>query len=195
MLGSSYKLKVAVTKKKKIANKVEKGARHQHSILITVIHLLHNNFLHPENLLLAMIADSRKEVRQLACKYICQARILEASTSLPLRKFHTPKINFKAKDYCELIDWDIIKLSVPPLLRDLSDQDVIQIIEEPLKSNILKEIKSYPCHTQAVERAVKLVTETSMLVTNAKKRDGVIFTTLYSRSKMPKFDTKKNVVV
>jgi hypothetical protein len=48
----------------------------------------------------------------------------------------------------------------------------------------------YPCHTQAVERCVKLVTEASSAVCGAKSRDGFIRVRLESREKMPYFNTK-----
>ena len=57
------------------------------------------------------------------------------------------------------------------------------------KDNSL-EIDDFPCHTQAVERCVKLVTEASQCVTNAASRDGLIRTRLKSRAGMLNFDQK-----
>ena len=50
----------------------------------------------------------------------------------------------------------------------------------------------YPCHTQAVERTVKLVTEASVSVIDASGRDGSIRNTISSRSKMSKFGSKRD---
>ena len=55
--------------------------------------------------------------------------------------------------------------------------------------NIIPEA-DIPCHTQALERHIKLVTEASAVVVGVKKRDGFIRTTLQSRKQMPKFETK-----
>ena len=50
-----------------------------------------------------------------------------------------------------------------------------------------------PCHTQAVERGMQLVTEASGLVSRERNRDGLIQTKVSSRNKNPKFETKKEV--
>ena len=53
----------------------------------------------------------------------------------------------------------------------------------------------YPCHTQAVERVIKLVTEAAAAVSGQERRDGYIRATLKSRIIMPVFETKKNFVL
>ena len=50
----------------------------------------------------------------------------------------------------------------------------------------------FPCHSQAVERAVQLVSEVSRLVCGYERREGIIKNKLMSRSEMPKIDTKKD---
>jgi len=52
-----------------------------------------------------------------------------------------------------------------------------------------------PCHTQAVERTVKLVTQASSKVYGHERRDGFIRATLASRATMPTFDTKSEFAV
>ena len=42
-----------------------------------------------------------------------------------------------------------------------------------------------PCHTQSVERYIKLVTEASSSVCDSRYRDGFILNTLNSRGAMP----------
>jgi hypothetical protein len=56
-------------------------------------------------------------------------------------------------------------------------------------------LKKLPCHTQAVERCVKLVTEASAAVCGTAARDGFIRVRNEARKKMPKFDTKNDFVV
>ena len=49
----------------------------------------------------------------------------------------------------------------------------------------------YPCHTQSVERGVKLVTEASAAVCGVNARDGFIRARLESRKVMPRFNTSR----
>ena len=53
-------------------------------------------FCHPENVLLAMIADEREHVRQLALHQILKAKQQHKTGT---RKFVIPTINFDAQDY------------------------------------------------------------------------------------------------
>lgn len=41
-----------------------------------------------------------------------------------IRIFKVPTINFDAEDYTELIDWKIPNLTVPPLLKNLSCENL-----------------------------------------------------------------------
>ena len=50
----------------------------------------------------------------------------------------------------------------------------------------------FPCHKQAAERTVKLVTEASKKVCGHNKRDGFIRSTLKSRKTMPEFRYKRH---
>ena len=48
----------------------------------------------------------------------------------------------------------------------------------------------YKCHTQAVERAVKLVTEAASSVVGEEARDGFIRQRINSRKEVGRFNTK-----
>ena len=48
----------------------------------------------------------------------------------------------------------------------------------------------FPCHTQAVERCVKLITQASATVCGQKARDGFIRSRLEGRRITPTFNTK-----
>lgn len=52
------------------------------------------------------------------------------------------------------------------------------------------EILRFPCHSQAIERCVKLVTEASSKVCGPEARDGFIRSQIVSRQALPKFNTK-----
>lgn len=77
-----------------------------------------------------------------------------------------------------------------PMLQNVSDDDLKLIINSD--SDIIRDIKKFPCHTQAVERCVKLVSEASVKVCGQESRDGYIKSTLLSRSIMPEFSKKSD---
>ncbi|KAK4874453.1 hypothetical protein RN001_013813 [Aquatica leii] len=97
-------------------------------------------FGHPENILLAMLADERKYVRKVGLRRILKCR--RRASNVP---------------------------------------DNISILK-------------LPCHTQAVERCIRLVTEASSSVCGNEARDGLIRAKLASRSELPKFETKKQFI-
>ncbi|XP_055922808.1 uncharacterized protein LOC129953593 [Eupeodes corollae] len=116
-------------------------------------------FCHPENILLAMLADSRSHVRELGLR-----RILKSRADIQ------------------------VKITEPPLTRKISDDDLRAMVQN-VPENI--ELSKYPCHTQAVERCIKLVTEASASVCGQESRDGFIKARISSRKLLPKFETKK----
>ena len=54
------------------------------------------------------------------------------------------------------------------------------------------DVAHYPCHTQAVERGVCLVSEASSQVTGQKARDGFIRQRIHARKELKRFATKKD---
>ena len=144
-------------------------------------------FGHPENVLLAMATDSRPHVRELALRRILKAKVSDKGKSV--RHFMVPQINFKAQDYTEVCNWSATKITCPPLLSGLTEEE----IKHHIKSKEIldtSQIVNLPCHTQAVERSVKLVTEAASKVCGSDSRDGFIRATLQSRAVMPSFGTK-----
>ena len=71
------------------------------------------------------------------------------------RKFIVLKINFGADCYWNLVDIDTTLITEPPLNTLVSDQDLQSAIDKALI------FPPYPCHSQAVERWVKEVTQAS----------------------------------
>lgn len=144
-------------------------------------------FCHPENMMLAMIMDERPHIREIGYRRILKSRN-EPSAKGYVRDFKIPSINFSANDYTELIDWSMCKLTPPPLLSKMPTE----YIDSLLKDKILPEFNylKFPCHTQSVERCVKLVTEAAEKVCGHENRDGYIRATLKSRQLMHKFGSK-----
>ncbi|RVE41638.1 hypothetical protein evm_013716 [Chilo suppressalis] len=106
-------------------------------------------FAHPEGILLAMITDDKKHVRKLVARRILKARSI-AQSPTP-RLFEVPLIDFNAYTYIDLINCQE-NLTEPPILKNLSDQEIQKIVESGGESEIL--FIRLPCHTQAVERAI-----------------------------------------
>lgn len=143
-------------------------------------------FAHPENILLAMLTDPQKHIRELAARRILKARTVPATK---LRCFQVPNLDFNASSYVELIDWQK-NITQPPILKSVSDEELQLFIAQKGEGELL--FLRLPSHTQAVERAVKTVTEAASILCNKSAREGFIKSQIESRKDMPKFDSKKD---
>ena len=113
-----------------------------------------------------------------------ESSTLESSRKDVVRQFKVPKSNVKATHFYELTNLDSIKdISQPPAVMDLD----AQMLTKPL-------VLQHPCHNQAVERHVKLVTEAALVVTRFEKQDGMIRQKIQSGLLMSKFDSKQQFV-
>ena len=77
------------------------------------------------------------------------------SDSIKVRKFKIPSLNFDADDYHSLVNWQQLPRTEPPMLKDISDDEVDNAIQIPQKWTLA----DFPCHTQSVERHLKMATE------------------------------------
>lgn len=143
-------------------------------------------FCHPENILAAMIADNKDETRELGWRRIKKTR--QKNKQKSVRCFKVPPINFDATDYTDLIDWQLSHISEPPLTRNITDED----IEHHIINRSKMTFEAFPCHTQAVERIVKEVSDASLKVCGHEARHGYIRSRLASRVKIPRFESKTN---
>ena len=135
-----------------------------------------------------MLTDDRPEIRELTLRRILKSRKQE--TESQMRLFSLPTPNFEANCYFEMIDWQNIPITEPPITMDIAGEMLITMISTPT----LK-FARFPCHTQAVERHIKLVTEASKLVCGPESPDEFIRTRLQSRSKMSTFDIKAELIL
>ncbi|KAJ8896749.1 hypothetical protein PR048_002094 [Dryococelus australis] len=76
------------------------------------------------------------------------------------------------------------------MLWDVCDDEIKLLINSETKA--IRDIKKLPCHTQAVERCVKLVTEASTKVCGHEVRDGDIKSALLLRLVMPDLSQKSD---
>jgi len=118
-----------------------------------------------------MLAEDDENIRRRAvdkilefCSEASATTDMESSTLESSRKdvvwqFKVPKINVEATHFYELTNLDSIKdISQPPAMMDLDDTSIAQMLTKPL-------VLQHPCHNQAVERHIKLVTEATSVVT------------------------------
>ena len=77
---------------------------------------------------------------------------------------------------------DLPDIHEPPATKQLSCKKMSEL--RPSKLN-------HPCHNQAVERPVKLVTEASASTAGHERCDGMIRQRIQSRKLMKSFETKK----
>ena len=109
----------------------------------------------------------------------------DAISSSTIRKYRLPKINFMAETYVDLIDWEASFLTEPPLTLEKTDAEISAFRDSPFQ------VPKYPCHTQAVERAIRLVSEASTAVIGQEARNGFIRQRITARKELPTFETKK----
>ena len=103
-----------------------------------------------------------------------------------VRPYVLPRVNFSASDFTELLDWDAEHITEPPLTMNLSDAEVQAIRGAAL------EVDAFPVHTVAVERAVKVVTESAGAVVGEEQRHGWICSRLRHRQQLPAVTSKKS---
>lgn len=150
-------------------------------------------FAHPENVLLSMLNDDDENIRCRAWQKILEIRKTQSNEGI--RRFDLPRLNFRLNNYLDMIDFDQETRTVPPVLRNFKFpvDDAKYYAEMKLGDHDLGfDINKLPCHTQSVERCVKIVTEASRAVCGEDRRNGYIINTLHSRNVMPRFRTKKD---
>ena len=140
---------------------------------------------HSENLLISMLADEREEIRRRAVLRIMKARREFNSDNHP-RQFIPPQVKFDAKNYFDLIDWDVEPCTEPPLTIDMELDTIMSAISAPLK------LPSFPNNTQGVERMIRVMCEAATKRVGHLARDGLILKLLESRALIPRFNTKKH---
>lgn len=146
-------------------------------------------FAHPENILLTMLFDDRKAVRERALKKIMYYR-QQLYDPTKLRAYKKHSINFDSTDYVDLVDLDDDNiLSEPPFTSSIPYEHLLEYIafdEPPLPD------PQIPLHIQGTERCVQLLTNVSRRVTE-KNRNDVLAVTIESRAKVPKMESKKDL--
>lgn len=143
------------------------------------------HFAHSENILLAMLADDRMAVREEALERIGTIR-QKRGDAQKMRTYTVPAINFDADDYPAMnatgLEFE------PPLTTRLS----LEALRDIARNGVQPPWEAIPCHTQAVERCVHVLTQASNNVCGQKQRDGFARAKMKSRFVLPKFETKRD---
>ena len=143
-------------------------------------------FAHPELLLISLLASDNEEERHFAVRTIRKQirKGAEIGNSRP-RQFKTSSINFEAEKLTELINWDTVKLSEPLITATMSSDELLGLLETPLEVP-----STWQCHSQSMERAVRKVSESCLMVVGEKKREGWIRCAEESRKVLKKPESK-----
>ena len=119
-------------------------------------------FAHPSVLLCAMLASDNDIPWRKAVSIIRKSRNdppkpPRSKILMNMRIYIIPPLQWNANEWWEMVDWKSLKVHLPAILSTLS--------EEELDSALTTyKFPAFPCHSQTVERAVKLVTEASSKV-------------------------------
>ena len=125
-------------------------------------------FAHPENIILTLLASSDEEERRFCVRVILDKIRKGGQGKTGVRSFRVPTLNWKALTLKELIDWNEVEVTEPIITACMSSEDLVKFLDTPLV------VPDWTCHTQAVERTVKKVTEASKMVAGQeKKMDGL----------------------
>ena len=110
----------------------------------------------------------------------------QAFEKVSIRKFVVPSINMDAKTYPDLFNWTTAEFSEPPLTVNFSNEAIKDFIHTPYSP------PDIPCHTQAVERGIRVITDAATSVIGQESRDGFIRQKLRSRKDVGYCGSKKD---
>lgn len=145
-------------------------------------------FAHSENILLSMLFDDRKEKRDSAIKKILRYRT-DVEDPSELRVYKKPNINFYCTEYTEMINLnDINNVFEPPFTRDIAYDTLKEYLNQDDPPFLDPKI---PSHIQGTEQHVQLLAGVSKRVI-PENVEGVMATTLESRAKLPRLESKKD---
>lgn len=139
-----------------------------------------------------MMYDNRKYIRKLAFNRILCARKATNKQS-EIRTYSISPLSFKAEKYIDIVDWSNCAVIQPPIIaHKLSDDKLERLAKGEESQDFVFNIPNFSCHTQAVERAVKMVTEASARVCGHERRDGHIRVKIESRKEVTNSNTKSD---
>ena len=143
-----------------LLSKCQKLPSQVREIVIPVIQ--RNEFgAHHKSILASKISSSNLNHNELARRRILRSREQSVSDGR-IRQLRVPKLNINANSYIDLIDWTVTTSLEPSFTYSVTTNEIKEMIDSKAFSKF--KIPELPCHTQSVERYIKLVTEASSLV-------------------------------
>ena len=148
-------------------------------------------FAEPGVLLCSMLASDSNTARCKAVSLIKASRLKpvkppRAKCLRKIRKFQIPPLMWDADNWWEIIDWKKVQIVEPRILKTLSCEALDEACLTPVT------FPPFPCHSQSVERAVKLVTEAASKVCGGDKRHAHILSVNACRKARKPFKSKKH---
>ena len=147
-------------------------------------------YAHSEAILQTLLCSNDQLERKKGVKIIQTIREKKKNDAklepFNIRIRKTPDINFNATSIEGLISWSE-EVSEPPLTCFLSNLELTNFNKVPMK------VPDWPCHSQSVERTVKMVTKASSKYFSHEKRDGGIRTQEATRRLMSRNDSKQDL--
>ena len=107
-------------------------------------------FAHSKNIFLATLFDERSHIRELGLRRVLKTK--KTDWKGKILQFYQPNLNFQAEVYFDMINSD--NPLEPPATMNLSDEDITNMV----KNGSQLEKEKFPCHSQALERHVRLLT-------------------------------------
>ncbi|XP_065677066.1 uncharacterized protein LOC105847823 isoform X3 [Hydra vulgaris] len=158
---------------------------------ITLPIIYRNSFcLQPENFIAALLYSEEQVYRTIAVVKILETRktlIKDPKNGLKdgIRVNAIPIIDCRCKNWSKLINLYDIDCFEPPCVEDISNEELLNMIPNQGKA------PNFPCHSQTVERAVKMTSDACGKFINLKKRNAYILAKCQSQKKRKYFRTKK----
>ena len=162
---------------------------HKRRILCPVFERGFLYWMHPEQLLLGCIASDDPDVRSRAVARIIQTRSVRSESSKgvvgkkrgrkpasTVRVLELPNPIYSAKDFTSMIDWSKSQVTEPPVLRDLSEEDIKAFQTTPFTC-------IQPSNTQFVERSIQLIAKNGTRSASQTLRSGHAHATLESQER------------
>ena len=141
---------------------------------------------HGENILVAMLADKRQHIRAAwAVDVILRCRQRPPAAD-DIRQFQPPDILCSAEDYPDMVHPVDLGKTEPPTTVSLTDRQLVAGYDRPLKFG------AFPCHSQAVERLVKVVTAACRSKVGHDARHRLILSQAKCRSDVGSVDKKES---
>ena len=130
-----------------------------------------------------MIMSEELEVREIVIKKILDIRKQEPPKK---RMKKIPTIDSLAEHWTDIIDLTQPGICEPALTEELTEED----LQEALRSGTKIDLPDFPCHSQSVERAVKLTSEASHKVYGQEARHRHNLAKVTSMKMRPSFESK-----